>query len=295
MKIHQLLAGWLAAAVLSTLAGGCASGRGVADLNDRLATGGLTVVDAAIHSYVDLENLQTTDRQQQERIKVLTAPLDSQLVLEAHPRPLQHEIDVRLAAYKALGDVYSNFRGLASPASHGDLDSAASKLVSAVGALRTASDIPPSAAAGVSKAAGMVADAIQRRRLREANAAATKLVAAYAELWQADMTGWTDYLHRVTADYADGLRSVPADRFDPQKVAELVSEPFDPRLFIRIYKLNLIEQSDSRQLAIAQELESVGRALKLLEAGHAELALSAPSTERVNQSIDRINLLVGPK
>jgi hypothetical protein len=284
----------IAAVIALALSSGCAP-RTTRTLGAAAAVKGQAVADAALRSYEVIEQQQAVDKHQQDLVKILTAPNPSVPALPDSPAPdFAVQLEPRVAAYRALREAYVLFQRLADPGYSEQASRAAEALTTSINSLNGIRDLPGGASTTAKKLTELAVGAVQAGKIREHNRILLSICEAYRELWEAELPVWRDYYDRIYKDFADPISNLSLDRFDAKAVDGVVKEPFAPPLRVQIYKLQMRDGARQRAAEIEAQLVSVGRAFRLLESVHAELAKQKPSIPDVTELLDQVRAALEP-
>jgi hypothetical protein len=274
--------------------GGCAA-RATRSLGAAAALKGQAVADAALRSYELIEQQQVVDKQQQDLVKILTAPNLTLPTLPDSPAPdFGLQLAPRVAAYRALRDSYKLFQQLADPVYSEQAARATDALTTSINNLNGIGDLPAGVAGAAKKLTGLAVGAVQAGKIRDHNRILLSMAETYRELWEADLPVWRDYFGRIHKDFADPVSNLSVDRFDQRAVDSVVKEPFIPAIRLQIYKLQMRDASRKRAAELEDQLLSVGRAFRLLESAHVELTKEKPSVTDVIELLDNIRAVIEP-
>lgn len=278
---------------LAIVASGCAA-KTTRNLGAAVALRGQSVADAAVGSYDALEQQQALDKRQQDFIKILTSPNPTAANPDTKAQDFSQQFQARARAYRALRAAYAAFHQLSDRAFGTETASATTALAQSITSLKGISDLPKGVVPLISGLSNLAVQGVQAGEIQKHNRILLGISQAFRTLWEDELPLWQAYLSRIYNDFADPIGSVPTDRFDPKGVSELVKEPFTPVLRIQLYKLQLRDDARRRRDELDARLRDVGRALRLLESAHAELAMTTPSIADVTELVDTIRALIEP-
>lgn len=269
----------LALLALLPLWAACAARTEVNRLGTSLAIQGQQVCDAALEGYRALEEHQRTDERQQELVRILTHPRPEALKYRSRTEDagFDEQIRVRQRAFRNLREAYLHLQRLSGEESGAAVEQASRTVLESVQALQGVSGLSDQASQRIAELSGRLAEAIQARHVRRRNDAFLELLGAYRQLWEADLPVWKDFLERVQTDFADGLSSVPPERFDSKQILKILKEPFSAEVQVALYKRDLRMRAAEESDRLRDRLDAVSQALAALESAHLELSKQKPS------------------
>lgn len=251
---------------------------------------GKDVSSNALNAYDDLSKQADIDKTQQDFVKVVTSPNPGGSRLPDTPaRPFSKQLKPRIAAYRALLDAYSKYQSLTDKDFGKQTSDAAGALVTSVKSLQGVPDLPSAVQTLLPAVVGLITSAQQSRDIRKYNHALTELSRTYESLWDEELPLWKEYLNRIYEDYADGFRSLDADRFDPKQLSEVVKEPFTEKFKIGLYKIQMRNEAFSRRDALIAKLDAVSQSFRQLNSAQTELVKAKPNVADALAELGQIN------
>lgn len=272
---------------------GCLAPKNVRSLGSAIALQGKNVSTSALTVYDDLGKQQDVDKSQQDFIKVVTSPNPASPNLpDSKSRPFTKQLQPRVEAYQALLKTYSTFQILTDKSFGDQAKTAADSLFTSYNSIKAVPDLPGIVTSALPSVLGLITEAKQARDIRKHNRALTELCKLYRELWEQDLPIWRDYLNRVYGDFSNGLSSLDASRFDEQRLAEVVNEPFSKEINVGLYKIHQRNAAFEKRDTILAKLQLVNQALGQLESAHIELVKAKPSLPDALAALDTIQSLL---
>lgn len=280
----------MAVVLMLLLIHGCFTPKNVRTLGSAVAIKGKDVSSTALSAYSELAKQPDIDKAQQDFVKVVTSPNPTSANLpNTESKPFTKQLQPRIAAYKALLNTYSTFQILTDKDYGAQATTASSSLLSSFNALKSVPDLPDSVTTALPSLTGIITEAQRAKDIRKHNRALTQLSKAYGLLWQDDLPVWQDYLNRIYQDYAQGLSTLDAQRFNETSLAAFLKEPFSKDINVGLYKIQRRNAAYAERDAILDKLRRVNQAFTQLESAHAELAKAQPNLIDALAALDSID------
>lgn len=259
---------------------------------------GQDVSSSAITALTNLKNLEAVDFSQRTVAAVIVQPEPPRnpegpipnvpLPTVPHNDQLLGQIQLRINAYKQFGKAYAALRELSETGFADQAETAQTELVNSINAINGLPNLPAGVSGLLPSVTGFLVDRKQAKDIRRHNKILYQLALAYKALWVGDRAVWDAYLQRVRDAYVRSLNSVPASRFDPDKLRELVNMPYTHAYLVNLYKAQEAARLDTEMQKLSSQLDAVNEAFRLLTAAHNELSTQKPSYADVIAYLDRI-------
>lgn len=271
----------------------CASMKSI-ELGEKATKAGAEVSQKALDIYSLLSKQVYVDKSQQDKVKVLTDPNPSEMVLpDTKVQDFSEQFASRTEAYRSLLNTYTAFTLLTDSKYGAKTREAVISLQESYNSIEKLPDLPSAVSSKLPEVAKMITQAIQVKRIKVHNEILFRLTSLYITLWEEDRKAWDRYIDGIYDHYLTGLNSVDPKKYNVKKISSASKEPYnDDSILILLYRLEKRDEIVRQKNDIKRQLDNFGKALRELNQIHIEMSRSRTDISGVINKLKTIDQLL---
>jgi len=251
----------------------------------------IAVSDNIISTYKSIDSLTIEDKFNQDMMEVLSNPFpDSTEAPDKSKQDFGVALNLRIEAFRLLKDVFVKFH-LISDINFDDSESSTDAMMQSYSAIKdnakhTITDDGVFNSMKRSDAIGEHSEFIYT------------ITDQFLTVWKNDTAVWNKLIDRIYDDYMLFYASLPAKKFDIEKVKKLTeAEPYSNSVvLVNLYKIKVRKEAEQRKFKLKNNLdlltksfEFVTNAFKELSAKDVNQANVVSYLNRTKESLDQMN------
>lgn len=263
-------------------------------MGEKATKAGAEVSQKALDIYSLLSKQVYVDKSQQDKVKVLTDPNPSEMVLpDTKMQDFSEQFASRTEAYRSLLNTYTAFTLLTDSKYGAKTREAVISLQESYNSIEKLPDLPSAVSSKLPEVAKMITQAIQVKRIKVHNEILFRLTSLYITLWEEDRKAWDRYIDGIYDHYLTGLNSVDPQKYNVKKISSASKEPYnDDSILILLYRLEKRDEIVRQKNDIKRQLDNFGKALMELNQIHIEMSKTKTDISGVINKLKTVDQLL---